>query len=211
MKAEKSKGINTKARILMTSLHLFNKLGLSKVTLRTIAKEMNISQGNLNYHFKKRKDILEALYFQLVELMNSRFEQVSFEEISLKSSFENIQVMMHNFYDYRFFMLDFVQIMRENERISKHYRQLVELRQKQFLGLFKLLENEGLIRSEEIEGEYLHLYTRMNIMGDFWLSSAICTQELSPVLIDKYSRIIFMEFYPYLTLKGKEQFREIID
>ncbi len=71
------------------------------------------------------------------------------------------------------------------------------------------LERGHLNLIEEIEDEYLHLYSRMNIMGDFWLSSAITTQVLSPTLINKYSLIIFQEFYPYLTSKGKEQFSSI--
>ena len=54
---------DTKEIIINTALKLFNTEGLSKVTLRTIANKMGISQGNLNYHFKKRDDIIEALYF----------------------------------------------------------------------------------------------------------------------------------------------------
>ena len=49
----------------------------------------------------------QALYFQLVDLMNSRFEQSLEQEISLKSSFENMQTMLRDFYDYRFFYVGF--------------------------------------------------------------------------------------------------------
>ena len=61
---------NTKGTILNTALKLFNSQGLSKVKLRTIANNMGISQGNLNYHFKKREDVIETLYFRLVENIN---------------------------------------------------------------------------------------------------------------------------------------------
>ena len=63
----------TKQKILMKSLELFNTSGISKTSLRTISDEVGISVGNLQYHFKKREDIIEALYFQLVAKMNSIF------------------------------------------------------------------------------------------------------------------------------------------
>ena len=136
----------TKEIILDTSLELLNLLGLSKVTLRTIANKMEISQGNLNYHFKKREDIIEALYFQLVNNIDNSMS--GFQES--KNSFQLLvyisQTIMSNFFEYRFFLLDFVQIMRENEKVKAHYSELSTHREQQFLMLFKLLIENDLMR-----------------------------------------------------------------
>ena len=81
---------NTKDRILDTSLELFNSLGLSKVTLRTIANKMGISQGNLNYHFKKREEIIETLYFQLVQnIDNSMLDIEKSKNMLIKAANKN--------------------------------------------------------------------------------------------------------------------------
>lgn len=200
---------NTKSKILSTALKLFNQQGLAKVTLRSIAKEMGISQGNLCYHFKKREDILEALYHQLVALMDEVIHKAGMSLPTLSSSYQTSRTMMEHFYNYRFFMLDFVQIMRENENINHHYKQLSVLRKEQFLGMFELWVHEGLMRPEEFEGEFHNLYIRSSILGDFWLSSAIVQQELSIDLVDKYNHIVFQNLYPYLSPKGKKQFQEI--
>lgn len=194
---------NTKTRILETALDLFNEQGLSQVTLRTIAQEMGISQGNLNYHFKKREEIIEALYQELVAKMDENMTRARTGEINLKDFAQGSITMMRCFYEYRFFMLDFVQIMREQVNIRAHYIQLQEIRKMQFLGLFQLLIQAGLMREKEFESEYENLYMRMVILGDFWLSSAMTTQDLSPSLIDKYAPILFEAIYPYLTAKGK--------
>jgi AcrR family transcriptional regulator len=90
---------NTKSKILATALKLFNELGLAKVTLRNIAKKMGISQGNLCYHFKKREDILEALYHQLVTLMDEVVHQAGMSLPTLSSSFQTSKKMMQHFYD----------------------------------------------------------------------------------------------------------------
>ena len=47
--------MNTKHKILKTALDLFNKEGLDQVSVRRIAVEMNISDGNLRYHFSPPK------------------------------------------------------------------------------------------------------------------------------------------------------------
>ena len=61
----------TKLKIIKQALLLFNNNGTANVSLRAIAKETGISIGNLQYHFKKREDIIEALYFQLVDKIDA--------------------------------------------------------------------------------------------------------------------------------------------
>lgn len=207
----KSSSKNTKTRILQTALRLFNDLGLAKVTLRTIAKEMGISQGNLTYHYKKREDILVALYYELVAKMDVIIADMEGTPPSLSAFFLLSKQMMQQFFDYRFFMLDFVQIMREHAVIHEHYKQLSSLRQQQFLGMFQLWIAEGLIRPEEFDGEYHNLYLRSNILGDFWLASAMTQQTISPDLVEQYSHVVFQNMYPYLTAKGKEEFQKLMD
>jgi AcrR family transcriptional regulator len=201
---------NTKEKILDTALELFNTLGLSKVTLRTIAKEMGISQGNLNYHYKKRDDIIEALYFQLVKNIDESFKSQNKSKSVFHSLFKISDTTMINFYNYRFIFLDFVQIMRENNKIKRHYLELTEQRESQFMQLFDLLIKEGVLRKPIIKDEYINLYKRIQIMGDFWISSAVTTSKsFSKKYIPIYSEIINQNIFPYLTEKGRDEYHSV--
>ena len=203
---------NTKGLILNTALELFNTEGLSKVSLRTIANKMGISQGNLNYHYKKREIIIEALYFQLVGKMDENMLKSQVNTIGLEVMFNMSFVMMESFYEYRFFMLDFVQIMREHDKIKMHYLQLTKLREEQFLVLFNLLEENGVLRKEMLPNEYLYLFKRFQILGDFWISSAEVTKSrLSKKMVEEYSIIINQAIFPYLTDVGKKEYCKIMD
>ena len=54
-------------RILLKSLQLFNRDGVHAVTNRDVAQALNISSGNLTYHFNKKIDIINALVDQMEE------------------------------------------------------------------------------------------------------------------------------------------------
>ena len=201
----------TKEIILDTSLELFNSLGLSKVTLRTIANKMEISQGNLNYHFKKREDIIETLYFQLVQNIDSRMSSIKEPKNPFQLLVSISQSIMFNFYEYRFFLLDFVQIMRENEKIKTHYSELSTHREQQFLMIFQLLIENDLMRKEILLNEYKNLYKRFQMLSEFWISDVeIHNSKTTKKVIPIYSEILTQAIFPYLTSKGQKEYHSIL-
>jgi len=200
---------NTKWRIKEQARILFNDKGVADTTLRKIAKAMGISQGNLNYHFKTKQDLLEAIYFDLVLEMDEKVKSIEPGKTLFLSVYATSQVSMGALYNYRFLLRDFYKIMRESEKIRSHYFKLQAQRTKQFEMIFQGFVSQGWMRPPEFRDEYKRLYERMNILGDNWINA----QELfmgeigSPV--DYFAQLLFESIYPYLTSTGKAEFGKL--
>lgn len=198
----------TKHKILIKSLKLFNNGGISNVSLRNIADEVGISVGNLQYHFKKREDIIEALYFQLVEKIDNVFV-ISTDD--LLKSFLNISIEIYKIlYEYNFFLLDFVAITRRNQKIKSHYSELSKRREVESLKIIDVLIKNGLFREELLKNEYRCLFKRIEVISNFWFSSILIQADvLSKESIQEYSILISQSIYPYLTDEAKNQYANI--
>ena len=198
----------TKHKILIKSLKLFNTKGVSNISLRAIADEVGISVGNLQYHFKKREDIIEALYFQLVEEIDNVFV-ISSDD--LLKSFLNISIEIYKIlYEYNFFFLDFVTITRRNRKIKSHYSKLSKRREIESLKFIDVLIKNGLFREELLKNEYRCLFKRIEVISNFWFSSILIQADvLTKDSIQEYSILISQSIYPYLTEEAKNQYANI--
>jgi len=100
--------------------------------------------------------------------------------------------------------------MRENKTIRNHYLGLTKQREREFKGILKVLIHDKIIREEKLPNEYSFLYTRFQILGDFWISSAEVTIDSSnSKTISKFSEIISQTIYPYLTKKGQRMYIDL--
>lgn len=60
----------TKEKILECARTLFNEKGYQNVKMRDISNQLEISVGNLTYHYKKKEDLLKALMENAAPLEN---------------------------------------------------------------------------------------------------------------------------------------------
>jgi len=202
--------MKTKNKILLTALSLFNKRGVKDVTLRQIALEIGISQGNLNYHYKTKADLIAELYYQLVDEMNSEMEKIVQDQAILPFLYKSSLISMQTLYNYRFILQDLYKVLETNDKLKIHYVKLQDLRKQQYLALFDQMIQHKLIREKAFEGEYERLYERMNILGDNWINAAFLFNIPEDALVSYYHQLLFEVIFPYLTEEGRKQYFKLI-
>ena len=203
---------STKRSILDTALRLFNELAYSKVTIRMIAQALDMSSGNLNYHYKKRDAILEALYFDMVRVFDERIEQLEQKEINFNTIKEDIKDSMERMIEFRFFWTDFYNLLQQNETIKRHFTDAYVNRKKGTKLLFSILIKKGLMKSASHPKEHDFLIEKMIGFSNTWLytSSVYKTEKLTATFIDRQADILLSFLYPYLTETGKKQLEAFI-
>lgn len=205
LKMEKTK-IDTKIKIKNSAIHLFNTQETLSVSTNHIAKEANISPGNLYYHYKNKEEIVTDLYLDL----SKRFEEInSFENILLSSNpikvLDNtFELMGDIFYEYRFLLRDSMVLIALYPSFKEHFVKNQEKRIKQIESLLQYLLKEKVVQYEE----NINLERRAKMhwfITAYWQSFASSTGEVSKESI-KEAKEVFFEFmiYPFLTKKGKE-------
>ena len=201
----------TKNKILNTARELFNASGYSNVTIRMIAQELGMSSGNLNYHFKKREDILEALYFEMVSVFDARVEQLGEREINFKNIKSDIQTSMERMVDYRFFWTDLYHILQLNNEIKLHFEKVYHDRMNGYGFLFQTLNKLGFLKSFESLKEEQLLVERMLGFSNTWLYNSILNQkEITKSYIELQAESLMFMLYPYLFEKGKIDFKKVV-
>ncbi|WP_144605837.1 TetR/AcrR family transcriptional regulator [Algoriphagus algorifonticola] len=202
--------MDTKIKILKAARLLFNDLGFSNVTIRMIALELGISSGNLNYHFKTREDILEALYFEMVQEFDSRVDQLGSKEISFQTIKQDIHQSLKRMVDYRFFWTDLYNLLRLNKSIKAHFEAVYLKRFDGYEFLMRYLTDKGLLREFEFSSERQFLIERMIGFSNTWLyNSFIYEIDVNEEYLQYQTDNLLAMLYPYLTDLGKKEYEKV--
>ncbi len=109
MKAEekKSKGAaSTKEKILDSVLKLFNEKGEAVVTTANIAEALGISEGNLWYHFRTKREIVFELSRQLEREVDENLSRLPDENFDLMDFMRYAERAFEYLWEYRFLFRD---------------------------------------------------------------------------------------------------------
>ena len=202
---------STKDKILNTSRVLFNTFGYSNVTIRMIAKALQMSSGNLNYHFKKRDQILEAIYFEMVATFDQRIEDLETQTPTLKKMQQEIYSSMKRMVAYKFFWTDLYNLLQINEPIKVHFDAVYERRKNGLSFVFDQLIATNMIKEFESEQQRIFLIERMITYSNTWLYASMLysKKEFTQQFVLTQTNTLMAFLYPYLSAKGKNDYQAL--
>ena len=157
----------TAERIAEVTLELFNRFGEPNVSTTLISAELNISPGNLYYHFASKDALVNRLFDQyevaMLGLLDAAPDVQDIEDawFFLHSLFEQV-------WNHRFLYRDLNNLLSGNRHLETHFHAVLERKTQAFRQLLESLAAEGLMRIDPDSVETLS--ASMSVMVTYWLS-----------------------------------------
>ncbi len=157
----------TAERIAEVTLDLFNRFGEPNVSTTMISAELNISPGNLYYHYPSKDALVNQLFDQyeaaLLGLLDAAPDVKDVEDtwFFLHSLFEQI-------WSHRFLYRDLNNLLSGNRHLETHFHAVLERKTHAFRLLLESLATAGLMRIDPDSIETLS--ASMSVMVTYWLS-----------------------------------------
>jgi AcrR family transcriptional regulator len=158
----------TRERILSVSLALFNGRGEAHVTTGMIADELNISPGNLYYHFRNKEQIVERLFDRFEERISIDPPPPSAGAGAIEDLWLYLHLMFEAIWDYRFLYRNLEDIVGRNRRLREHFNRIVEAKLAAVEGLCGGLARAGLL--EATPAEVRALAVNVLVVATYWLN-----------------------------------------
>jgi AcrR family transcriptional regulator len=135
----------TQLRILHSALELFNEQGTGAVSATRIAEHAGISKGNLQYHFRNKRDIIFALFQQAIQEMDAgwyRDHLAPTLEHMAAMYVRQIQLILK----YRFFYREMADLLRQDAQLRRRFADNRERRMRELERFMLALQSCGLMR-----------------------------------------------------------------
>jgi AcrR family transcriptional regulator len=158
----------TRERILETALALFNREGEPNVTTGDIADELNISPGNLYYHFRNKDDIIGDLYAAL----DAKITPLTAVPPDRLPSADDLWLLLHllfeRMWEYRFFYRDLDEITSRNRRIALRFADFNQRGEATVMQLCRGMVQGGAMRASE--REITAIAHNVLMIATYWMS-----------------------------------------
>lgn len=155
----------TAERILAATLELFNRFGEPNVSTTVISAELNISPGNLYYHFPSKD-----------ELVNTLFDQYESRVVVLLAASDDVRDLedawffLHTLFEliwaYRFLYRDLNHLLSRNRRLETHFPAIL-MRKK---GALRVMLDQLLAPGDDDDAARDAVAASMVVLLTYWLS-----------------------------------------
>ncbi len=195
--------------IKSNSICLFNKYGLSSVSMEQIADTIGVKSEKLSQYYETKELLLISIYDDMYE--ESLFFSIPKNGDITLNHFEDIMIQYGNLQSkYAFFYNEIVFVVRNYPTIAKLHNNASIQRFKEARSLVNYYIETGIFVRESKFLSYSKLIHSLWVIGTFWQS------QKQVINCDEYteSKCHFVDMHwnillPYLTPKGLEEYHQI--
>ncbi len=157
----------TAERILEVTLELFNRFGEPNVSTTLISAELEISPGNLYYHYPAKDELINSLY--------DRYERALTGILGAADGVENVEdawLFVHMLFEliwkYRFLYRDLNDLLSKNRRLETNFQAVLRHKSRAVHTMLEGLARSGAARLAGKDAA--PCATAMVVVLTYWLS-----------------------------------------
>jgi AcrR family transcriptional regulator len=165
MQAKKPR--RTAERILEVTLDLFNRFGEPNVSTTLISAELNISPGNLYYHYPAKDELINSLF--------GRYETSLNELLHAADNVRNVEdawlffhMLFELIWQYRFLYRDLNDLLSKNRKLETHFQFVLKNKSRAVAAVLDGLTRGSAVRIDSRDAE--PVATAMVVVLTYWLS-----------------------------------------
>ena len=163
--------MKTRDRILETSLRLFNEEGEAHTTSIDIAAELDISPGNLYYHFKGKDQIIAELFEQFRIALSQTLDAPLDRTLPgdrVEEQWYYLYVVLEELYQYRFLYHNLDDLLRRYPKLARGFRRLIARKRAALTALIDSVIRDGSPPLERVQKALL--IENMVLQLTYWLN-----------------------------------------
>ncbi|MCC5864990.1 MAG: TetR/AcrR family transcriptional regulator [Wenzhouxiangella sp.] len=142
---------DTRQRIMTMALALFNEEGEPNVTTNRIADELEISPGNLHYHFRTKSDLIEALFGQFEQRMLELLATPDERQPDIEDIWLFLHLCFETIGEFRFLYRDLTDLCGRHRGVHQRFRAILNLSMNTARGLMDGLAAAGQLEASSLE------------------------------------------------------------
>ena len=208
----KKVGESTREVILKKANEIINRTGVVDFRIEALATALNLSPGNITYHFPKKDDIISAIWQNYLSEIEVMAEEVVTPLLDIKQLFllcRNLSVKTLSYVGVVVhYYGDIGVLIRDNE----FYNAQVQTARTSLFAVYNVLAINGLMRP--IEDPILkELTLEAQLMPlRWWINHAMLKGDMDSAAsrLDNYMAVSIYPLTPYLTPEGRSQFDSIL-
>lgn len=202
----------TKARILAVALELFNARGEAGVTTAQIARELDISEGNLWYHFRTKRDLVHALFAKMEGAIDDVLARPAGPAAPMAHFSDYTRRSIETLWTYRFLFRDHATLLREDPERTARQAAFTERGVTFVTRILQGMVEAGLLK---VEREALPpLAINAWIVGRYWIDY-VESRGVDPVTNEAHVKGALAQMSallrPYMTPRALRQSGALLD
>ncbi|MGR5120881.1 TetR/AcrR family transcriptional regulator [Vibrio astriarenae] len=204
--------MKTRDKIVFAALELFNEHGERTITTNHIAAHIDISPGNLYYHFRNKQEIVREIFLIYSQELLERFEPVQEQSESLVLLKQYLDSIFNLMWKYRFFYANLPDILQRDASLHEDYIAVQSKLQANLKNIMGTFHGLGLIAVTE--EEIPQFVTSLHLIASSWLayrSAMNAGEKITEQVVHQGMLQMIFIVKPVATPLGREQLQLLED